>query len=74
MQNLTASIRNSGALEIRNRLGLISGGKILDVGTQQGSFISTLMKSLKDYESMVILQKRVNAHPDFHHKHIHKFS
>lgn len=53
MQSLTEGVRNSGAPEIRDRLGLISGGEILDVGTQRGGFIKTLMKSLKDYKSFV---------------------
>ncbi|MHA2214105.1 MAG: hypothetical protein ACW992_13175, partial [Candidatus Thorarchaeota archaeon] len=53
MQNLPDGIRNSGALEIKDRLRSISGGRILDVGTQQGGFISLLMKMLQDYESFI---------------------
>ncbi|UCE10509.1 MAG: class I SAM-dependent methyltransferase [Candidatus Thorarchaeota archaeon] len=53
MENLPDGIKNSGALEIRDRLGSISGGRVLDVGTQEGSFIGLLMKMLKDYESIV---------------------
>lgn len=51
--NLTPRIKESGVLEIRDRLGQISGGKILDVGTSSGDFMRVLMKSLKDYESFV---------------------
>jgi len=53
LQELTARIQNSGVLEIRSKLGEISGGSVLDVGTSQGDFIKTLMKSLKDYEAFV---------------------
>lgn len=53
MQNLTESIRNSGVLEIRDRMSLISGGSVLDVGTQHGDFISVMMKSMKDYDAFV---------------------
>ncbi|UCD92155.1 MAG: class I SAM-dependent methyltransferase [Methanobacteriota archaeon] len=35
------------------RLSSISGGRVLDVATGDGTFIQTLMKSLKDYESFV---------------------
>ena len=51
MENLTDSIRNSGVLKIRDRLSTISGGRVLDVGTQHGDFITTLMKTMKDYDS-----------------------
>lgn len=34
-------------------LGLISGGRVLDVATGDGTFIQTLMKNLRDYESFV---------------------
>jgi 2-polyprenyl-3-methyl-5-hydroxy-6-metoxy-1,4-benzoquinol methylase len=50
---MSDSIRNSGLLEIRDRLALVSGGSALDIGTQHGDFITTLMKSLKDYETFV---------------------
>jgi len=49
----TERMIDSGAIEIRDRLGLISGGRILDVGTYEGGFISTLMKCLKDYQSFI---------------------
>ena len=51
MEDLTDSIRNSGVLKIRDRLSTISGGRVLDVGTQHGDFITTLMKTMKDYDS-----------------------
>ncbi|MCK4445135.1 MAG: methyltransferase domain-containing protein [Thermoplasmata archaeon] len=35
------------------RLSSISGGRVLDVATGDGTFIQTLMKSLKDYESFI---------------------
>lgn len=35
------------------RLSSISGGRVLDVATGDGTFIKTLMKTLKDYESFV---------------------
>ncbi|MHA2355989.1 MAG: class I SAM-dependent methyltransferase [Candidatus Thorarchaeota archaeon] len=50
---MTESIRNSGVLEIRNRMTSISGGEVLDVGTQHGNFITVMMKSLKDYKGFV---------------------
>jgi 2-polyprenyl-3-methyl-5-hydroxy-6-metoxy-1,4-benzoquinol methylase len=50
---MTESIRNSGVLEIRDRLSSISGGRILDVGTQHGDFIETMMKAMKDYKSII---------------------
>ncbi|MHA1905419.1 MAG: class I SAM-dependent methyltransferase, partial [Candidatus Thorarchaeota archaeon] len=53
MQSLTESIRNSGLLDIRNRLESISGGKVLDIGTQHGDFIRAMMKSMKNYEAFV---------------------
>lgn len=52
-QDLTAKLQNSGVLQIRERLGQISGGKVLDIGTGQGDFIDVLMKSLRDYDSFV---------------------
>ena len=53
MEALTESIRNSGVLEIQDRVSLISGGKVLDVGTQHGNFINVMMKSMKDYEGFL---------------------
>jgi ubiquinone/menaquinone biosynthesis C-methylase UbiE len=53
LQSLTDSIRNSGVLEIQDRMASISGGRVLDVGTQHGSFITVMMKSMKDYKAFV---------------------
>jgi len=53
LENLPERLAESGAVEIRVRLGLISGGKILDVATGSGDFIDTLMKTLKDYDCFV---------------------
>jgi len=39
LQDLAARMQNSGALEIRNTLVLISGGRVLDVSTSRGDFI-----------------------------------
>lgn len=43
----------SGAREIASKLKSISGGKILDVCTGEGDFISTLMQTLSEYESFI---------------------
>jgi ubiquinone/menaquinone biosynthesis C-methylase UbiE len=49
--DLPVGLRESGALEVREKLGTISGGDVLDVGTDDGDFIKVLMKTLKDYNS-----------------------
>ncbi len=51
LAGLPKQLRVSGAIEVRKKLGTISGGNILDVGTWDGDFIHTLMKTLKDYTS-----------------------
>ena len=53
MEKLPKGLTTSGAKEIRKKLESISGGKILDVATDKGGFIKTLMKTLKDYNSFV---------------------
>jgi ubiquinone/menaquinone biosynthesis C-methylase UbiE len=53
MLELTPNMRNSGALEIKERLASVSGGRILDVGTSDGGFIEILLKTLQDYEEIV---------------------
>jgi len=53
MGSLPEKLRRSDAMEIRKRLGGISGGRILDVATGSGDFINTLMKMLKDYDSFI---------------------
>lgn len=53
MEDLPKGLASSNASRIAKRLGLVSGGRILDVGTAGGGFIDTLMKTLKDYDSLV---------------------
>ncbi|HVP16510.1 MAG TPA: methyltransferase domain-containing protein [candidate division Zixibacteria bacterium] len=53
MENLPKGLASSNAGKIAKRLGSISGGKVLDVGTAGGDFIDILMKTLKDYDSFV---------------------
>ncbi len=53
MKNLPAKLAASNAIKIRNRLGLVNGGRVLDVATGTGDFIDTLMKALKDYDCFV---------------------
>ena len=51
--NLPDGLRKSGAIEVREKLETLSGGDILDVGTEEGDFIKVLMKTLKDYNSFI---------------------
>jgi len=51
--DLPDGIRESGAIEVRKKLGTISGGDVLDVGTDDGDFIKVLMKTLKGYDSFI---------------------
>ena len=51
--DLPDGLRESGAIEVREKLGTISGGDVIDVGTEEGDFINTLMKTLKEYNSFV---------------------
>jgi SAM-dependent methyltransferase len=53
LENLPRRLAASGAVEIRAKLGSISGGKVLDVATGSGDFIDTLMKALKNYDCFV---------------------
>ncbi|MCW4053153.1 MAG: methyltransferase domain-containing protein [Candidatus Bathyarchaeota archaeon] len=53
MEELPEGLAASGATRILGKLRLIDGGKVLDVGTSDGDFIITLMKSLKGYGSFV---------------------
>ena len=53
LENLPRRLAASGAVEIRAKLGSISGGKVLDAATGSGVFIDTLMKALKNYDSFV---------------------
>ncbi|MHA2248911.1 MAG: class I SAM-dependent methyltransferase [Candidatus Kariarchaeaceae archaeon] len=47
------SLDSPNAKAIINRLNQVSGGKILDVGTETGDFIDTLINNLQDYQSFV---------------------
>ena len=53
MQDISNGMKNSGAVEICQRLSKISGGKVLDVGTHDGGFIGMLMKTLGDFDSFI---------------------
>jgi SAM-dependent methyltransferase len=53
MEDLPKRLALSNAGKIAKRLGLVSGGRILDVATAGGGFIDTLMKTLKAYDSFV---------------------
>jgi len=64
LENLPRRLAASSAVEIRARLGSISGGKVLDVATGSGDFIDTLMKTLRNYDSFVgidILKKDLES-------------
>jgi ubiquinone/menaquinone biosynthesis C-methylase UbiE len=50
---LPKGLATSGAVEVRSKLSFISGGKVLDVATGPGDYIQTMMKALKNYESLV---------------------
>jgi SAM-dependent methyltransferase len=52
-EDLPEGLASSSAVRIAKRLGSVSGGRILDVATAGGGFIDTLMKTLKDYDSIV---------------------
>jgi ubiquinone/menaquinone biosynthesis C-methylase UbiE len=53
LESLPEYLAESGAIEMRTKLGSISGGKVLDIATGTGDFINTLMKTLKSYDSFV---------------------
>ena len=53
LEDLPKRLAESGAIEMRNKLGSISGGKVLDVATGTGDLINTLMKTLKNYDSFI---------------------
>ncbi len=52
-EELPRGLASSNAGTIAKRLGSVSGGRILDVGTSGGGFVDTLMKTLRDYDSFV---------------------
>jgi ubiquinone/menaquinone biosynthesis C-methylase UbiE len=53
MESIPSVTKDSGVVEISERLGEISGGRVLDVGTSSGSFIGLLKSALRDYDSFV---------------------
>jgi len=53
MEDLPKRLASSNAGKIAKKLGVISAGKVLDVGTAGGGFIDTLIKTLKAYDSFV---------------------
>jgi len=53
MEDLPKGLASSNAPKIAEKLGSISAGKVLDVGTARGGFIDTLIKTLKAYDSFV---------------------
>jgi ubiquinone/menaquinone biosynthesis C-methylase UbiE len=53
MEDLPERLASSNAVKIAEKLGLISAGKVLDIGTARGGFIDTLIKTLKTYDSFV---------------------
>ena len=53
MEDLPQGLASSNAVKIAERLGVISAGKALDVGTDRGGFIDTLIKTLKAYDSFI---------------------
>jgi ubiquinone/menaquinone biosynthesis C-methylase UbiE len=53
MEDLPKGLASSNAVKIAERLGVISAGKVLDVGTDKGGFIDTLIKTLKAYDSFI---------------------
>ncbi len=53
MEDLPEGLASSNAGKIAEKLGSISAGKVLDVGTAEGGFIDTLVKTLKTYDSFV---------------------
>ena len=52
-EDLPKRLAASNAGKIAKRLGSVSGGRVLDVGTAEGGFIDTLMKTLRSYDSFV---------------------
>lgn len=53
MNDLPKGLASSNAGKIAQKLGEISAGRVLDVGTGGGGFISALIKTLKAYDSFV---------------------
>jgi len=53
VNDLPKGLASSNAAKIAERLGVISAGRVLDVGTGKGGFIDTLIKTLKAYDSFI---------------------
>lgn len=53
IEDLPEGLASSNAPRIAERLSLIPAGSVLDVATDGGGFIDTLMKTLKAYDSFV---------------------
>jgi ubiquinone/menaquinone biosynthesis C-methylase UbiE len=53
VNDLPKGLASSNAAKIAQRLGTISAGRALDVGTAKGGFIDTLIKTLKAYDSFI---------------------
>jgi len=53
MEILPKGLASSNAGRIAQKLGAISAGKVLDVGTGRGGFINALIKTLRAYDSFV---------------------
>ena len=53
MNDLPRGLASSNAGKIADKLGTISAGRVLDVGTARGGFIDTLIKTLKTYDSFI---------------------
>lgn len=53
MENIPQNLASSGVIEIAEKLKLISGGKILDIGTGDGGSLQVLIDFLKNYDSAI---------------------
>jgi ubiquinone/menaquinone biosynthesis C-methylase UbiE len=53
MNDLPQGLASSNAGKIADKLGTISAGRVLDVGTDKGGFIDTLSKTLKEYDCFI---------------------
>ncbi|MFX1490516.1 MAG: class I SAM-dependent methyltransferase, partial [Promethearchaeota archaeon] len=53
MEKIAPNLASSGAIQIAEKLKLISGGKILDVATGDGDTIQFLINFLKNYEFVI---------------------
>ncbi len=53
MEDLPKGLAASNAGKIAQKLGMISASRVLDVGTDKGGFIDTLIKTLQAYDSFI---------------------